>query len=377
MALMRTHYDNLKVARNAPTEVIRAAYRALAQKHHPDVNISPDSARVMRLLNEAWAILGDPQRRAEHDRWIAKCEKEISEKNVMHGGASNRYRKDQGQANAENSPHVDWYRGKTANRSSATRPPTPSDGRDNFNHSETTGRTENNPVVRLNNWLGTGSGKKWGAALLLLAFFGVFTWLNLKQKSPALSQYAPITQVSRHLDETQQTQESRRETAGPPTKATYKEFTGALDGERQSTAATASPATTRWAPNGKAWPTSAGYLKGFKQRATGGMSKLTIDNTSGGSDVYVKLCTHTNVRCDGLRHVFIPQGSSFSISSIARGTYDIRYRDLLSGAVAQSEAIDMQEIESERGWRYSVVRLTLYRVQGGNTRFSPLTEDQF
>ena len=35
MPTIRTHYDNLKVARNAPPEVIRAAYRVLAQKYHP------------------------------------------------------------------------------------------------------------------------------------------------------------------------------------------------------------------------------------------------------------------------------------------------------------------------------------------------------
>ena len=38
MTKVRTHYDNLKVARNAPPEVIRAAYKALAQKYHPDRN---------------------------------------------------------------------------------------------------------------------------------------------------------------------------------------------------------------------------------------------------------------------------------------------------------------------------------------------------
>jgi DnaJ-class molecular chaperone len=71
MPRVHSHYDNLKVARNAPTEVIRAAYRALAQRHHPDVNSSPDSVRVMTILNEAWDVLGDPLKRAAHDAWIA------------------------------------------------------------------------------------------------------------------------------------------------------------------------------------------------------------------------------------------------------------------------------------------------------------------
>ena len=67
---VHTQYDNLKVARNATPEVIRAAYRVLAQRYHPDKNSSPDAVRVMKLLNEAFAVLSDPQSRAEHDAWI-------------------------------------------------------------------------------------------------------------------------------------------------------------------------------------------------------------------------------------------------------------------------------------------------------------------
>lgn len=70
MATFKTHYDNLKVSRDAPQEVIRAAYRTLSQKYHPDRNASPDAERIMRLLNQAYAILSDPERRAEHDDWI-------------------------------------------------------------------------------------------------------------------------------------------------------------------------------------------------------------------------------------------------------------------------------------------------------------------
>ena len=79
MPMAHSHYDNLKVARNAPAEVIRAAYRVLAQRHHPDMNPSPDSARVMKVLNEAWEVLGDPKRRAEHDAWITEQESKANE----------------------------------------------------------------------------------------------------------------------------------------------------------------------------------------------------------------------------------------------------------------------------------------------------------
>jgi len=68
---MHTHYDNLKVTRGAPAEVIRAAYKALSQRYHPDKNPSPDAQRIMRIINEAYAVLGDPDRRTAYDRELA------------------------------------------------------------------------------------------------------------------------------------------------------------------------------------------------------------------------------------------------------------------------------------------------------------------
>ena len=76
MAKFRTHYDNLKVSRNAPQEVIKAAYRVLSQKYHPDLNQNDSKANdIMQLINEAYAILSDPQKREEHDKWIDKQER--------------------------------------------------------------------------------------------------------------------------------------------------------------------------------------------------------------------------------------------------------------------------------------------------------------
>lgn len=66
-----THYDRLAVSRDAPPEVIRAAYKALTQKYHPDKNPGDsEAARVMTLLNQSYDVLMDPVRRAEHDAWI-------------------------------------------------------------------------------------------------------------------------------------------------------------------------------------------------------------------------------------------------------------------------------------------------------------------
>jgi DnaJ domain len=78
---VRTHYDNLKVARDAPPEVIRAAYKSLSQKYHPDRNSSdPNASRTMAIINAAYRVLSDPDLRKRHDEWIRKIEAEAPTK---------------------------------------------------------------------------------------------------------------------------------------------------------------------------------------------------------------------------------------------------------------------------------------------------------
>jgi hypothetical protein len=71
---IENHYDNLQVLRTAPLEVIKASYRALSQKYHPDRNPDPAALRDMQLINRAWDVLSDPERRATHDRLLASAE---------------------------------------------------------------------------------------------------------------------------------------------------------------------------------------------------------------------------------------------------------------------------------------------------------------
>lgn len=75
MAKIHTHYDNLRVTRNAPPKVIRAAYKRLSQKFHPDKNPgNADAARIMAIINTSYKVLSDPDKRREHDQWIAEME---------------------------------------------------------------------------------------------------------------------------------------------------------------------------------------------------------------------------------------------------------------------------------------------------------------
>jgi curved DNA-binding protein CbpA len=60
-------YKVLNVDPGADAEVIRAAYRALARRDHPDVSADPAAAAKMAGLNAAFEVLGDAERRAVYD----------------------------------------------------------------------------------------------------------------------------------------------------------------------------------------------------------------------------------------------------------------------------------------------------------------------
>lgn len=61
-------YEILQVRPDASEDVIRAAYRALARRLHPDTSVDSASAPQMVLVNWAWEILSSPERRSRHDR---------------------------------------------------------------------------------------------------------------------------------------------------------------------------------------------------------------------------------------------------------------------------------------------------------------------
>ena len=72
----RNHYATLGLDRDCSTAQVRAAYRALAKKHHPDLHSSSAQATSrIQALNAAHEILSDPQRRRAYDRQLQAEEK--------------------------------------------------------------------------------------------------------------------------------------------------------------------------------------------------------------------------------------------------------------------------------------------------------------
>lgn len=58
---------------DAPDEVIRAAYRSLSLKHHPDTSGDrPQSKWKMQRINDAYAVLADIGKRADYDAQLRR-----------------------------------------------------------------------------------------------------------------------------------------------------------------------------------------------------------------------------------------------------------------------------------------------------------------
>lgn len=64
----KDYYKTLGVSRDATAEEIKKAFRRLARKYHPDVSKETDAEQKMKEVNEANAVLSDPEKRAAYDQ---------------------------------------------------------------------------------------------------------------------------------------------------------------------------------------------------------------------------------------------------------------------------------------------------------------------
>ncbi len=70
MAGYKDYYDVLGVARSASEKEVRAAFRKLAAKHHPDRNPDdPGAEERFKEINEAYTVLSDPEKREVYDQY--------------------------------------------------------------------------------------------------------------------------------------------------------------------------------------------------------------------------------------------------------------------------------------------------------------------
>src|SRR3989344_4403854 len=69
MATKRDYYEVLGVSKSASTEELKRAYRKLALEWHPDKNKSANANEKFKEINEAYAVLSDPQKKQTYDQF--------------------------------------------------------------------------------------------------------------------------------------------------------------------------------------------------------------------------------------------------------------------------------------------------------------------
>ncbi|MET0266105.1 MAG: J domain-containing protein [Duganella sp.] len=316
MGKIHTHYDNLKVSRMAPQEVIRAAYKALSQKYHPDKNPGDEkAARIMAIVNSAYDSLSDPLRRKEHDEWIAAEEWEIAWlESTRHedGRSTDKSRQD----------NERWYPEPVADS------------------------PRERQRVRATRW-------KWGGALvcgLLVGWLGgammaEHSWLEkawglgigpaqarVAQTSSSDEPAAPAVSsevrdpwaVSRHGDETTR----------PLIKVVAMSQVVLPSAAGECDIGSGSGSQPLVAPNGEPWPRASGYLDGFSVGNRGDDMQLMLDNASNASAVFIKV--YDVDRRANVRYAYVQAHDKLMVDQLANGKYEIRYQNLDNGAACNT-----------------------------------------
>ncbi len=69
--MAKDYYGILGLPRNASDGELKKAYRKLAMKYHPDRNVGKEkwANEKFKEINEAYAVLGDPQKREQYDQF--------------------------------------------------------------------------------------------------------------------------------------------------------------------------------------------------------------------------------------------------------------------------------------------------------------------
>lgn len=299
MAKIHTHYDNLKVSRHAPQEVIRASYKALSQKYHPDKNPGDEkSARIMAVVNTAYNVLSDPVRRKEHDEWIAAEEWEVE------WLESSNAKEGQPRKNADN------WEGQP--------PPKPRRK-----------RLWRDPRW----WLGMSGCFVAGAVVAVLTIEQQPNIIPSALAWGGIAQYPVNTGRPDALGVDASSDDWARRIGpdgakGPPPEVRALAVTQLAVPARAPDCST--DLQTLASPSGDPWPLESSYLPGYPVGNEGTEMQVVVDNSANAAPVFVKL--YDLDRRANVRHAFVQQRSNFTFDKLAAGKYEVRYQNVVDGA---------------------------------------------
>ena len=90
MATYQDYYAILGVGKTATQEEVQRAYRKLARKYHPDINKESSAEEKFKQINEAYEVLGDPEKRARYDQFGSGWDGQFANQGYQ-GGDNVRY----------------------------------------------------------------------------------------------------------------------------------------------------------------------------------------------------------------------------------------------------------------------------------------------
>ncbi len=131
------------------------------------------------------------------------------------------------------------------------------------------------------------------------------------------------------------------------------------------------------ADNGVPFPSVSNYIDGYPQEFTDGLSSVTIDNSKNDSDVFVKLFSVESNLQRPVRVFFVRANDLFSAKNLRAGNFEVRYRDLNSGALSRTDTFNLEEVQTDKGIQFSRLTLTLYKVANGNMKIRTISEKDF
>jgi hypothetical protein len=106
----KTFYDVLQVSPSADPEIIKAAYKSLVQRYHPDKNAgNPEAEKYLKIINRAYEVLSDPVKRAGYDAALAEADEDDGKASFAEKAATGSAPAD-ASAQTSGSNNVDLYK---------------------------------------------------------------------------------------------------------------------------------------------------------------------------------------------------------------------------------------------------------------------------